>query len=104
MCFARYSVAPLLALATLALSACGRPATDTECREILGRIVELELEAQKVSEPGEIAKRRQELETSIAAGKSGPYEGCVGKRISDKQLDCVRKAKTSGEITGSCLR
>lgn len=100
----RYSVAPLLSLAALALSGCGRPATDAECREILGRIVELELEAQKVSDPGEIAKRRQELEASIAAGKSGPYEGCVGKSISDKQLDCVRKAKSSAEITGSCLR
>lgn len=87
----------------VALAACGHPATDGECREILGRIVELELKAQNVSDPGEVARRQKELETSIAAGKSGPYDGCLGKRITDGQLACVRAAKTSGEITGQCL-
>lgn len=102
----RFSAVSFLALplAALALSACGHPATDAECREILGRIVELELQAQQVNDPGEVTKRREELEASIAAGKSGPYEGCIGKRIRDSQLECVRAAKTSGEITGTCLR
>lgn len=93
-----------LPLVAFALSGCGHPATDAECREILGRIVELELKAQKVTDAGEIQKRREELEANIAAGKSGPYEGCVGKRIRDSQLECVRAAESSAEITGTCLR
>lgn len=93
-----------LPLVALALPACGHPATDAECREILSRIVELELKAQKVTDSSEIHRRREELEANIAAGKSGPYEGCVGKRIRDSQLECVRAAASSAEITGSCLR
>lgn len=100
---ARFSVLAVLGAALL-ISGCGRPATDAECREILSRIVELELRAQDITDPREIEKRRAELETSIAAGKSGPYEGCVGKRITEGQLRCVREAKSSGEITNECLR
>lgn len=103
MHLARFSV--LVALGAVSLfTGCGRPATDAECREILTRIVELELKAQNVTDPSEIEKRRAELEQSIAAGKSGPYEGCVGKRITEAQLRCVREAKTSKEITHECLR
>lgn len=103
MQLARFSVLVALGAATL-VSGCGRPATDAECREILTRIVELELRAQNISDPSEVEKRRTELEESIAAGKSGPYEGCVGKRITEGQLRCVREAKTSKEITNECLR
>jgi len=103
MRLARFSVLAVLGAASL-ISGCGRPATDAECREILGRIVELELRAQNITEKSEVDKRRAELEESIASGKSGPYEGCVGKRITEGQLRCVREAKSSGEITNECLR
>lgn len=91
-------------LAALVLVGCGRPATEAECREILTRIVELEMEAQNLQNDADIEKRRQDLEASLGGETGDPYDGCVGKRITDRQLECVRAAKTAGEITRTCLR
>lgn len=94
--------------ATLALgvagAGCGHPATNAECREILDRIVDLELKSQHVTDPAEIEKRRQDLEASISSGTSGVYEGCLGKRITDKQMQCVRTASSVDQITDRCLK
>jgi hypothetical protein len=92
-----------IAVAMLGAVACGHPASETECQAILDRIVELELKAQRVTDPAEIAKRRKE-----SLGGAGPganvLQGCVGKHITDRALACVRSAETSAEITDRCLQ
>jgi hypothetical protein len=91
--------------AALALSACGHPATEAECQVIVERIVELELKAQKVTDPVEIAKRRSEsLGTTGDGGKPEALQGCIGKHITDRALACVRSAETASEITDRCLQ
>ena len=91
--------------AALFVSACGHPATEAECQAIVERIVELELKAQKVTDPAEIAKRRGEsLGTQGDSGKPAVLEGCVGRHITDRALACVRNADTASEITDRCLQ
>jgi hypothetical protein len=99
---------PLLALATpifLWVAGCGHPASEAECEVIVDRIVELELKAQKVTDPGEIAKRRSEsLGLAGDRGRAEVLKGCVGKRITDRALVCVREADNASEITDHCLQ
>ena len=100
----RGAFALLLAAASL-LAGCGHPATEAECRVILERIVELELRAQKVNDPAEIAKRRNEsLGISADGGRSDLLDGCVGRHITDRALACVQSAETASEITEHCLQ
>jgi hypothetical protein len=99
---ARLGLAALLALLA---SACGHPATEAECEAIVNRIVELELKAQKVTDPNEIAKRRSEsLGLAGDKGKAEVLQGCIGKRITDRALVCVREADNASEITDRCLQ
>jgi hypothetical protein len=87
------------------VSGCGHPATEAECQAIVERIVELELKAQKVTDPAEIAKRRGEsLGASGDGGRPDVLQGCVGKHITDRALTCVRNAETASEITDRCLQ
>ena len=84
---------------------CGHPASEAECQTILERIVELELKAQKVTDPTEIAKRRSEsLGTPGDGGKPEVLQGCVGRNITDRALACVRNAESASEITDRCLQ
>jgi hypothetical protein len=86
-------------------SGCGHPATEAECQTIVERIVELELKAQKITDPVEVAKRRGEgLGLSADGGKPEVLEGCVGRHITDRALACVRRAESASEITDRCLQ
>jgi hypothetical protein len=92
-------------LAALFVSACGHPATEAECQTIVERIVELELKAQKVTDPAEIAKRRGEsLGGAGDGGKSEVLQGCIGRHITDRALACVRNAQAASDITDRCLQ
>jgi len=94
-----------LALTALSASACGHPASEAECRTILERIVDLELKAQRVTDPGEIAKRRTEsLGLSSDGGRTEVLDGCIGRHITDRALACVRAAETAADITDRCLQ
>src|SRR4051812_41888288 len=56
---------------------CGHPASEAECEVIMERIVELELKAQKVTDPAEIAKRRSEsLGLAGDRGRAEVLQGC----------------------------
>ena len=99
----RSATGPLLALASLA-SACGRPATEDECRTIAERLVELECKAQHVTDPTEIASRQAAALDAGVEGRRSLYEGCVGRRITDGAMACIRAAQTADEITDKCLR
>jgi hypothetical protein len=96
----------IVALGWVLLSAaCGHPATEAECRIILERIVELELKSQKVNDPAEIAKRRNEsLGLAGDGGRSDLLDGCVGRHITDRALVCVQNAETASDITENCLQ
>ncbi len=96
----------VLGSAVLASTAgCGHPASEAECQTIVERIVELELKAQNVTDPAEVAKRRTEsLGLSGDRGRAEVLQGCVGKRITDRALSCVRNASTASDITDRCLQ
>jgi hypothetical protein len=83
----------------LILTACGRPATREDCELIIDKNVELEMKQLKIDDPAMIEKRKAEIRTSM----EGQLKGCIGKRVTDGMMKCVRNAKTPDEIDG-CMR
>jgi hypothetical protein len=95
----------ILAVALLVGAGCGHPASEAECQTIVERIVELELKAQNVTAPAEVAKRKGESFGLGDAGTSGDIlKGCIGKHITDRAVACVREAQSAAEITDRCLQ
>jgi hypothetical protein len=95
----RYSPRILGATATLLLVACGRPATEQECAEIVERIAALELAAANVpaqQAQAQVAETKQTFEPLAV-------DQCIGKRITDGALRCVRDAKSAQEIVDDCF-
>ena len=82
------------------LVGCGRPATQAECDEIVGRIAELELHEAGPAASADVQK--QVAETKAAFQAKSKRE-CVGRRITSRALGCVRSAKTAEEIVRVCL-
>ena len=92
------AAAPLLLSA--ALAGCGHPATREECDQLLAKSAEIELRGQRVTDPATIAER-------TAAARATPKgvdftAQCMGKRITQSALDCVRSA-TTAEQFDHCL-
>lgn len=81
------------------LSACGRPATREDCELIIDRNVELQMKQMQITEQAAIDKRKAEIRASM----SDQLKGCVGKRVTDKMISCVRTAASAEEID-QCLR
>jgi hypothetical protein len=73
---------------------CGRKATQADCDLILDRYVEVQLRAMNVNDPATIAKR----ETEMRAEMKDEIRDCVGKRVTDSMLGCVKRAQTNEEI------
>lgn len=95
---------PLLTLAVsaalgLALLGCGRKATRSDCELIVDRNIEVKLRADGVVDDETIGKRKAELKASL----KDDIDQCVGKRVTDAMLACVRAAATPDEID-KCLR
>lgn len=90
------------ALCGVAALGCGHPATEKECQEIADRVTELELRASPAGSDPEIAK--EQLERTRSWVKESQLKSCVGRRITDKAMQCVRAAKKADEITDSCFR
>ena len=88
------------ALVALVATGCGRPATISDCEEIVARIAELELRGAPATDPSSIAK---EVADTKQAFQAKAKQECVGKRITDRALKCVRTAKTAEEIVRECL-
>ena len=82
------------------MTACGHPASREECEEIFSRSAEIELRSQAIDDPAVIAER-----TAAARQAKGEeiIERCVGKRITDSAMSCVRAAKTGDEMD-RCLQ
>lgn len=92
----------LAALSSASLLGCGHPATEKECQEIADRVTQLELESSPVGRDPETAK--EQLERTRTWVKETQLKSCVGRRITDAAMQCVRAAKTAQEITDSCFR
>ncbi len=83
-----------------ALSGCGHPATDVECAEIFRSSAEIELRSQGITDPAVIAQR---VADARAAKGDELLADCVGKRITDSAMACVKQAKTAEELD-ECLQ
>jgi small lipoprotein (TIGR04454 family) len=84
----------------LLLSACGRPATVQECEEIASRVATLEYEAASKSQS---PPQPDQIKTIRARVHEAMTKGCVGKRITERALQCVRNAKTADAIQKVCF-
>lgn len=94
--------AVLLATVVLAfgVGGCGHRATEKECLEIVERVARLELQRAKVG-PETMAS---ELKLAKESFQKDIGRRCVGRRITDEAMTCVRNAKTSQEIEDVCFR
>jgi hypothetical protein len=95
---------PVLSALVLAVSAaaaigCGRKATEADCQLIVDRNVELQMKALNINDPVVIAKKQDELRGEM----KGELQQCVGRRVTDGIMDCVKVAKSTAEIS-ECMR
>lgn len=90
----------LLAIYATISMGCGHSATRAECEEIMQRSAEVELMAMNITDP-ELVKER--IEAARAAKGEELLQKCIGKRITDAVMSCVRRAQTVEEFE-SCLK
>jgi len=86
--------------AGLALLGCGHPATEAECEEIVEHVARLELEKKN---PGNAQAIQGEIEATKKSVRESMLKECVGRRITEKAMKCVRSAKTSREVVEDCF-
>jgi hypothetical protein len=84
----------------LLLGSCGHRATEKECEEIVERVARLELERAKVG-PEMLAS---ELKIAKESFRKDMGRRCVGRRVTEEAMSCVRSAKSSQEIEEVCFR
>jgi hypothetical protein len=81
---------------------CGHPASDKECQEIVERIATLELEKNAgTNDPKSVGAQVDETKKALA---TNTLKDCVGKRITERAMQCVHTAKTSQQIVDDCFR
>lgn len=100
MLVTRPGLRPLFFCGVLLLAGgCGHPASREECEEIFNRSAEFELSLQNVRDTKLVAER-------TAAAKSARGEElisqCLGRRITDQAMVCIRQAKSAEELD-TCL-
>lgn len=84
----------------LGLASCGRPATVEDCEQIVARIAELELKEVEVSDQAEM---RQQIQGAQAAFKDRLLTDCVGRRLRQSTLDCLKRATTAETAVKECF-
>lgn len=89
----------VIAVVAVAAAGCGRKATERDCQQIVDRVIEAELRALKLTDPAVVEKKKQEL----LPGFKDEMKECVGRRITEGMMECVRHSQTSEEIYG-CIR
>lgn len=85
-----FLVAPLL------LAACGRVATTEDCKMIYDKNVEVEMRSLEKADDATIERKKGELRAAFDA----ELKQCVGKRVTESVLACIRAAKTPDEMSG----
>ncbi|MDW8248192.1 MAG: hypothetical protein RMJ98_02665 [Myxococcales bacterium] len=81
--------------------ACGHPATQQECEEILDKVVELELMEQYVNDPS-TREQRKKITREVKGKDLLPR--CIGRKITTQAMVCIRQAQSYDEINNYCLR
>lgn len=89
-------------VALLGAVACGRPATEEECEQILERTARLELRERMGEADAKLLDA--EVNATKQAMRESMMNNCVGKRITERALTCVRDAETTKELTEGCFR
>lgn len=87
-------------MALAGLVACGHKATEADCQLIIDRMVEVQLDKQGITDEAD-RKRQKDILLSRTTGVDN--KDCVGRRMTDGMLACVKKSKSQDEIT-ACLR
>ncbi|HVH46940.1 MAG TPA: hypothetical protein VM925_31570 [Labilithrix sp.] len=87
------------ACALVCVAGCGRKATRADCEALVDKNVEVKLKADGVTDPPLVQKRKDELRASLR----DDIDRCVGKRVTDGMLSCVKGAETAEQID-KCLR
>lgn len=87
-------------VAAALLSGCGRKATEADCQVIVDQTVAVKLREKNVTDPLAVAKMQEELRAEV---KGEVMDGCIGRRISDSALACIKGAETQEDIV-KCLR
>jgi hypothetical protein len=82
-----------MAMAT-AVTGCGRKATQADCDLIVDRYVEVQLRAMNINDPATIEKHKAEMRHDV----KDELRDCVGKRVTDGMLACVKRAQTNDEM------
>jgi hypothetical protein len=90
----------VLALIGCVLCGCGHKASEADCQLIVDRMIEVQLDAHNLTDPDE-RKRQKDIMTNRTTGMD--MKDCVGRRVTDGMLECVKKAQTQDEIQ-TCLR
>ncbi|HEY3235499.1 MAG TPA: hypothetical protein VGJ84_12350 [Polyangiaceae bacterium] len=83
------------------LAGCGHPASVSECEQIVERIAMLEYQRRYPDTSPQILKEKADVEKELQHDPM--MKQCVGKRITDKMMRCVRNAKTAKEIVSGCF-
>lgn len=84
----------------MVVAGCGHKASETDCQVIVDRMIEVQLDAQKITDPDE-RKRQKDIMTNRSTGVD--MKECIGRRVTDGMLACVKKSQTQDEIQ-TCLR
>ena len=92
----------LMTILGLFLVSCGHPATQRECEEIAERVAELELKQSAVGV--DQATLKEEVDKTRTWVRETSLKECVGKRITERAMVCVRQAKTAQEIVNGCFK
>jgi hypothetical protein len=79
-------------------TACGRPATLAECNEIVSRITELELKSR-----GGASQNQEVVRETVDALRKTTLKDCVGRRIDDGAMACVRSASNAQQLVKECF-
>ncbi len=88
------STAALALGVVVLLSGCGRIATEEDCRLIYDKNVEVEMRTLEKADQATIDKKKNDLKSMFEAD----LKQCVGKRISDSVMACIKSAQTSEEM------
>lgn len=78
---------------------CGRRATKADCEIIVDRMVVVKLKSKNITDPASIEKMQGDLRKDADTD----LQGCVGRRITDSAMACIKKADTEDAII-KCLR
>jgi hypothetical protein len=96
----RALVATALFGAVVAAGCGGRRATREDCRQVLDRLVELELREKGFRDAALVARWRANAETAHVADLAA----CEGRRMARAAMTCVAAATSSEEIVHRCFQ